>query len=157
MPRVSERVDYEGELALVVGRRARSVQPSAWREVILGFTPALDITARDLQKRDGQWWRAKGYDTFCPLGPAIETEGDGGDLLLETFVDGEKRQSGRTSQMIFDLGTLVAWVSAVMTLEPGDVILTGTPEGVGPLAPGQTVEVAIESVGRLAVRVERES
>ena len=114
------------------------------------------MTARDLQKTDGQWWRAKGFDTFGPLGPAIETDVDPSDLTVETFVDGVKKQSGRTADMIFDVGTLVAFTSAAMTLEPGDVILTGTPEGVGPIAAGQTVEVRISGVGTLAVKVEKE-
>ena len=152
LPKESARVDYEGELALVIGRRARRVNREDWRDVVFGVTCALDVTARDLQKTDGQWWRAKGFDTFCPLGPAIETDVDPSDLVLETFVDGVRRQNGKTSDFIFDVGTLVAWTSAAMTLEPGDVILTGTPEGVGPLAAGQTVEVRIsgrrEPVGR---------
>ena len=156
LPRESARVDYEGELALVIARRARRVPKDAWRDVVAGVTCALDVSARDLQKSDGQWWRAKGFDTFCPLGPALETDVDPSDLLLETLVDGAVKQSARTSLMIFDAGTLVAWVSSAMTLEPGDVILTGTPEGVAPLAPGQRVEVRIEKVGSLAVSVEKE-
>jgi 2-keto-4-pentenoate hydratase/2-oxohepta-3-ene-1,7-dioic acid hydratase in catechol pathway len=157
LPKESTRVDYEGEVALVIGRRARRVPKEAWREVVLGVTCGLDVTARDLQKTDGQWWRAKGFDTFCPLGPAIETEIDPANLVLETFVDGVQKQAGRTSDMIFDVGTLVAWTSAAMTLEPGDVILTGTPEGVGPLAAGQRVEVRISGVGTLAASVALES
>ena len=128
----------------------------AWRDVVAGVTCALDVSARDLQKSDGQWWRAKGFDTFCPLGPALETDVDPSDLLLETLVESAVKQSARTSLMIFDVGTLVAWVSSAMTLEPGDVILTGTPEGVGPLETGQRVEVRIEKVGSLAVSVEKE-
>jgi 2-keto-4-pentenoate hydratase/2-oxohepta-3-ene-1,7-dioic acid hydratase in catechol pathway len=157
LPKESQRVDYEGELALVIGRRARRVPRESWRDVVFGFTCALDITARDLQKTDGQWWRAKGFDTFCPLGPAIETDVDPADLALETFVDGERRQNARSSDLIFDVGTLIAWTSAAMTLEPGDVILTGTPEGVGPLAAGQTVEVRISGVGTLSAGVEVET
>jgi len=156
LPKEAGRVDYEGELALVIGRRARRVPKDGWRDVLFGLTVALDISARDLQKKDGQWWRAKGYDTFCPLGPSIETGVDPSDLLLETRVDGELRQSARTSDMIFDVGTVIAHVSAAMTLEPGDVILTGTPEGVGPLSPGQTVTVTIERVGTLSVKVAAE-
>jgi 2-keto-4-pentenoate hydratase/2-oxohepta-3-ene-1,7-dioic acid hydratase in catechol pathway len=156
LPPESERVDYEGELAFVIGRRARRVPKERWREVVFGYTVALDVTARDLQKKDGQWWRAKGFDTFCPLGPALETDVDASDLLLETRVDGELRQSGRTRDFIFDLPTLVSWLSAAMTLEPGDVVLTGTPEGVGPLAAGQSVEVSVEKVGRLLASVARE-
>lgn len=153
IPKDAGRVDYEGELALVVGRRARDVPKDAWRDVVFGLTCAIDVTARDLQKKDGQWWRAKGYDTFCPLGPAIETGTDPSDLLLETLVDGETRQRARTSDVIFDVGTLVAWVTAAMTLEPGDVILTGTPEGVAPLARGQRVAVRVEKVGELDVTI----
>jgi 2-keto-4-pentenoate hydratase/2-oxohepta-3-ene-1,7-dioic acid hydratase in catechol pathway len=149
-------VDFEGELALVIGRRARRVPKDAWREFVAGVTCAVDVSARDLQKSDGQWWRAKGFDTFCPLGPALETDVDPGDLLLETLVDGAVKQSARTSAMTFDAGTLVAWASSAMTLEPGDVILTGTPEGVAPLAAGQRVEVRIERVGSLVVTVEKE-
>jgi 2-keto-4-pentenoate hydratase/2-oxohepta-3-ene-1,7-dioic acid hydratase in catechol pathway len=156
LPKESARVEHEGELALVIGRRARRVPKESWRDVVLGVTCSLDVTARDLQKTDGQWWRAKGFDTFGPLGPAIETDVDPSDLTVETFVDGVKKQSGRTADMIFDVGTLVAFTSAAMTLEPGDVILTGTPEGVGPIAAGQTVEVRISGVGTLAVKVEKE-
>jgi 2-keto-4-pentenoate hydratase/2-oxohepta-3-ene-1,7-dioic acid hydratase in catechol pathway len=157
LPPESERVDFEGELALVIGRRARRVGPEAYRDVVFGVTPALDITARDLQKKDGQWWRAKGFDTFCPCGPAIETGVDASDLSLRTVLDGEIRQDGRTSRMIFDLPTLVSWVSQAMTLEPGDLLLTGTPEGVGPLAPGQLLELEIEGLLHLSVRVARET
>lgn len=156
VPPESERVDYEGELGVVLGRRVRRATPEEGRAAILGLVPALDVTARDLQKKDGQWWRAKGFDTFCPVGPAIETDADPADLLLETLLDGKVVQSGRTSLMVFDAGTLVSWVSRAVTLEPGDLILTGTPEGVGPLAPGQTVEVRVEKVGRLAVSVAAE-
>jgi 2-keto-4-pentenoate hydratase/2-oxohepta-3-ene-1,7-dioic acid hydratase in catechol pathway len=156
LPPESERVDYEGELGLVVGKRARRVPPEAWREVVFGLTVAIDVTARDLQKKDGQWWRAKGFDTFCPLGPAIVAGGDPADLLIETFVNGERRQSSRTSKMIFEVGVLVSYLSQAMTLEPGDLILTGTPEGVGRLEPGDRVEVRVEKVGTLSVSVARE-
>jgi 2-keto-4-pentenoate hydratase/2-oxohepta-3-ene-1,7-dioic acid hydratase in catechol pathway len=156
LPPESERVDFEGELALVVGRRARRVGREAYDDVVFGVTPALDISARDLQKKDGQWWRAKGFDTFCPCGPVIESGLPAADLSLKTFLDGEVRQDGRTSRMIFDLPTLVSWVSQAMTLEPGDLLLTGTPEGVGALAPGQLLEVEIEGLPRLSVRVEKE-
>lgn len=156
LPKESARVEYEGEVALVIGKRARRVSKDAWRDVVLGLTCSLDVTARDLQKTDGQWWRAKGFDTFGPLGPAIETDVDPSDLTLETFVNGALRQSGKTTDMIFDVGTLVEWTSAAMTLEPGDVILTGTPEGVGPLAAGDAVEVRVSGVGTLAVKVAGE-
>ena len=153
LPDESERVDFEGELALVIGRRARHVPKERWRDVVCGITCALDITARDLQKRDGQWWRAKGFDTFCPVGPVVDTDADPADLQLETRVDGRLAQSARTSAMLFDVGTLVAWVSAALTLEVGDLILTGTPEGVAPLEPGQRIELTIQNVGSLEVSV----
>lgn len=156
LPPESARVDHEGELAVVIGKRCRRLSREEAARAIFGYTCALDITARDLQKIDGQWWRAKGFDTFCPLGPAVETEVDPSDLLLETRVDGVLKQSGRTSAMAFDIPTLVAWASHAMTLMPGDVLLTGTPEGVSPLAPGQTLEVRIAGVGILSVRVEKE-
>ena len=156
LPPESGRVDYEGELAVVIGRRARRLSREEAKSAVFGYTVAIDVTARDLQKADGQWWRAKGFDTLCPLGPAIETDVDPLDLLLETLVDGAVKQSGRTSAMVHDVPTLVAWASHAMTLEPGDVILTGTPEGVAPLAPGQTLEVRIGKVGSLSVRVEKE-
>jgi 2-keto-4-pentenoate hydratase/2-oxohepta-3-ene-1,7-dioic acid hydratase in catechol pathway len=156
LPPESERVDFEGELALVIGRRARRVGREAFVDVVFGVTPALDISARDLQKKDGQWWRAKGFDTFCPCGPVVAAGLDASDLALRTYLDGEMKQDGRTSQMIFDLPTLVSWVSQAMTLEPGDLLLTGTPEGVGPLADGQLLELEIEGLERLSVRVARE-
>lgn len=153
LPPESNRVDFEGELALVIGKRGRRIPEEEAMTHVFGFSPSLDITARDLQKVDGQWWRAKGFDTFCPIGPAIETDVDASDLAIETRIDGAKRQSSRTSMMIFSLPRLVSWISQAMTLEPGDVILTGTPEGVGPIASGQSIEVAIEHVGSLSVRV----
>jgi len=156
LPPESTRVDHEGELTVVIGQRGRRLSREEAARAVFGYTCALDITARDLQKTDGQWWRAKGFDTFCPLGPAIETDVDPSDLLLEVMVDGVVKQSGRTSAMAFDIPTLVAWASHAMTLEPGDVILTGTPEGVSPLSPGQSVEVRIGGVGTLSVRVEKE-
>jgi 2-keto-4-pentenoate hydratase/2-oxohepta-3-ene-1,7-dioic acid hydratase in catechol pathway len=156
LPPESQRVDYEGEMALVIGRTARRISAHAWREYLLGLTCACDVTCRDLQKTDGQWWRAKGYDTFLPLGPVIDTEADPKDLALETRVDGAVRQSARTSDMFFDVGAILAFVSSAMTLFPGDVILTGTPAGVGPLAPGNRVEVTLEGVGTLAATVAAE-
>ncbi|MBT2213637.1 fumarylacetoacetate hydrolase family protein [Actinomadura sp. NEAU-AAG7] len=155
--KLSERVDYEGELALVIGRMCREVPASRAADVILGYTCANDVTARDLQKKDGQWTRAKGFDTFCPLGPWIETEVDPADLAISTTVNGEVRQDARTSQLLHAVPDLVAYVSQVMTLLPGDVILTGTPAGVGPLDIGDEVTVTIENVGSLTNRVvERE-
>lgn len=151
--KLSQRVDYEGELAVVIGRLCREVPVSRAQEVIFGYTCANDVTARDLQGRDGQWTRAKGFDTFCPLGPWIETVLDPSDLGIRTLVNGEVRQSSRTSAMIHDIPRLIAHVSQVMTLLPGDVILTGTPEGVGPLELGDTVSVEIEGIGELSNRV----
>ncbi|MEU5877986.1 fumarylacetoacetate hydrolase family protein [Spirillospora sp. NPDC047279] len=151
--KLSERVDYEGELAVVIGRLCRDVPASRAGEVVLGYTCANDVTARDLQKKDGQWTRAKGFDTFCPLGPWIETEVDPSDLAITTTVNGEVRQESRTSQLIHDVPTLIEYVSQVMTLLPGDVILTGTPAGVGPLEIGDEVTVTVENVGSLTNRV----
>ncbi|GAA4639684.1 fumarylacetoacetate hydrolase family protein [Actinoallomurus vinaceus] len=149
-PSLSERVDFEGELAIVIGRLCRDVPASRVSDVILGYTCANDVTARDLQQRDGQWTRAKGFDTFCPLGPWIETELDPSDLAITTMVNGEIRQSSRTKQLLHGIPTLVEYVSQVMTLLPGDVILTGTPEGVGPLQVDDEVAVTIENIGTLS-------
>jgi 2-keto-4-pentenoate hydratase/2-oxohepta-3-ene-1,7-dioic acid hydratase in catechol pathway len=146
---LSERVDFEGELAVVIGRLCRHVPPARVPEVIFGYTCANDVTARDLQARDGQWARAKGFDTFCPLGPWIETDVDPADLELTTIVNGEIRQNSRTSLLLHDVAALVTYVSAVMTLLPGDVLLTGTPAGVGSLKDGDEVSVTIESIGTL--------
>jgi 2-keto-4-pentenoate hydratase/2-oxohepta-3-ene-1,7-dioic acid hydratase in catechol pathway len=155
LPRQSNEVHYEGELAVVIGRICREVPRERIGEVVLGYTVANDVTARDLQKQDGQWWRAKGFDTFCPLGPYLVTGLDPADLHLVTRRDGEVVQDGRTSSMVFDVPALVEYISAAMTLLPGDVILTGTPEGVGPLAEGQRVEVEIEGIGTLSNPVIR--
>ncbi|MGN2636760.1 fumarylacetoacetate hydrolase family protein [Nocardia takedensis] len=149
LPPSSSQVDYEGELAVVIGRPCKDVPAARAREVILGYTVANDVTARDQQREDGQWTRAKGYDTFCPLGPWIETAVDPADLEIVTELDGEVRQRSRTSLLLHDIPTLIEWVSRVMTLLPGDVILTGTPEGVGPLAAGQQVSVTVEGIGTL--------
>ncbi|TYB43266.1 fumarylacetoacetate hydrolase family protein [Actinomadura chibensis] len=151
--KLSERVDYEGELAVVIGRMCREVPASRAAEVILGYTCANDVTARDLQAKDAQWTRAKGFDTFCPLGPWIETEADPADLAITTSVNGEVKQDARTSLLLHDVPALVEYVSQVMTLLPGDVILTGTPAGVGPLEIGDEVTVTIENVGSLTNRV----
>lgn len=148
-PPQSQRVDFEGELAMVIGKKARNVKSANWRDVVLGFTCANDVTARDLQKKDVQFTRGKSFDTFCPLGPHLETDLDVADLALVTRVNGEVRQSGRTSMMVFDCGTIIEFITSIMTLEPGDVVLTGTPAGVGPLAAGDTVEVEIERIGTL--------
>lgn len=151
-PGLSQRVEYEGEVAVVMGRTCRNVsEADAWRHV-LGVTCGNDVTARDIQRTDPQWTRGKGFDTFCPLGPWIVaglTEAQAGDLDVTSRVNGELRQHGNTSQMVFPAARLIAHISAVMTLEPGDVILTGTPSGVGPLWAGDTVEVEVGGVGVL--------
>ncbi|HUJ05502.1 MAG TPA: fumarylacetoacetate hydrolase family protein [Streptosporangiaceae bacterium] len=147
---VSERTDYEGELAVVIRRLCRQVPAERAAEVIFGYTCANDVTARDLQARDGQWTRAKGFDTFCPLGPWIETDADPSDLGLTTRVNGEVRQDTRTSLLLHDVAALVGFVSQVMTLLPGDVLLTGTPAGIGPLDKGDEVSVTIEGIGTLS-------
>ncbi len=153
IPEVSSQVDYEGELAVVMGRRAHRIDPDEAESHILGFTCANDVTARDLQSKDGQWTRAKGFDGFCPLGPWVETDLDPSDLLLETLLNGEIVQSASTSDMIFDPYGLVSFISHVMTLLPGDVVLTGTPGGIGQLSAGDVVEVRIEGIGSLVNRV----
>lgn len=149
-PPQSERTDFEGELAVVIGRVAKNVPASRALEHVFGYTIANDVTARDLQKSDGQWSRAKGFDTFCPLGPAIETEFDfdGGARILAR-VNGEVRQDGPISDMVHSVPDLIAYASAAFTLLPGDVILTGTPAGVGPFAAGDTVEIEITGLGIL--------
>lgn len=150
LPPASQRVDYEGELALIIGRKCRHFRAGdAVRPFILGYTALNDVTARDLQKPDWQWTRAKGFDTFCPVGPIIETDLPSPETTVETFVNGVKKQSGRVDQMIFPIPVVLAWITAVMTLLPGDIIATGTPSGVGPLAAGDVVEVAVSEVGIL--------
>src|SRR6266852_2997059 len=148
-PSMSQRVDFEGELAIVIGRQARSVPAAKWRDYVRGFTCANDVTARDLQKKDVQFTRGKSFDTFCPLGPCIETDLDPADLSLVTRVNGQVKQNGRTSMMVFPCSVIIEFITSVMTLEPGDVILTGTPSGVGPLQAGDMVEVEIEGIGTL--------
>jgi 2-keto-4-pentenoate hydratase/2-oxohepta-3-ene-1,7-dioic acid hydratase in catechol pathway len=148
-PAMSEQVEYECELAVVIGRKARQVAEADATGYVLGYTCANDVTARDLQRRDSQWSRAKGFDTFCPLGPWIETEIDPGDLHIETRVNGVVKQSSRTSDLVFRVPRTVSYVSQIMTLLPGDVILTGTPSGVGPVQPGDVMEVEIEGIGVL--------
>jgi 2-keto-4-pentenoate hydratase/2-oxohepta-3-ene-1,7-dioic acid hydratase in catechol pathway len=150
LPAESKQVEHEGELAIVIGSIARNVTAADYADVVFGYTIANDVTARDIQKADGQWARAKGYDTFCPLGPVIETEFDFSNASIETRVDGELRQSGNTAQMIHSIPEIIAFASSVWTLLPGDVILTGTPAGVGPFTDGQTVEVAIAGLGILS-------
>ena len=151
MPAVSGRVDYEGEIAVVMGRVCSWLGDNeSATPYIAGLTCLNDVTARDLQNPDGQWTRAKGFDTFCPVGPFIETEFDFGAASVETFVNGKRRQSGRTSEMMFSVDVILRWISRVMTLVPGDIIATGTPAGVGPLAAGDVVEVAVSGVGTLS-------
>jgi 2-keto-4-pentenoate hydratase/2-oxohepta-3-ene-1,7-dioic acid hydratase in catechol pathway len=149
LPRNSERVDHEAELAIVVGRLCREVPRQRAFDVVLGYTCGNDVTARDHQAADGQWTRGKSHDTFCPLGPWIETDLDATDVAVRASVDGQVRQDARTSQLIHDLPAIVEWVTAFMTLLPGDVILTGTPAGVGPIVAGETVTVTVEGVGSL--------
>jgi 2-keto-4-pentenoate hydratase/2-oxohepta-3-ene-1,7-dioic acid hydratase in catechol pathway len=149
LPPESKRVDYEGELALVVGRRIKAWPQERWLDALAGVCCANDVTARDLQKKDKQFARSKSFDTFCPIGPAIVSGVDPSDLAIETRVNGAVRQTSRTSSMVFSPAFLVAYVSRMMTLLPGDLILTGTPAGVGPLAAGDVVEVEIEGVGVL--------
>jgi 2-keto-4-pentenoate hydratase/2-oxohepta-3-ene-1,7-dioic acid hydratase in catechol pathway len=162
LPPESARVEHEAELGVVIGRRARLVSKERAMEHVFGFTCVCDVTARDLQRTDGQWTRAKGFDTFCPVGPFIETDFDPGHAHIVCRVNGEVRQDASTAQMIFDVPTLVAYVSRVMTLEPGDLLITGTPEGVGPLAAGDALEVEIGAeeggriLGVLRLRVARE-
>ena len=149
LPWQSERVEHEAELAVVIGRLCRDVPADRVHEVILGYTCANDVTARDLQRIDNQWGRAKGFDTFCPLGPWIVTDLEPEDLAVSLRVNGEVRQQGSTNEMVFDVVELVSWVSSIMTLLPGDVILTGTPAGVGPLLAGDEVTVSIAGIGSL--------
>ncbi|MGH3170726.1 MAG: fumarylacetoacetate hydrolase family protein [Trebonia sp.] len=151
--KLTDRVDYEGELAVIIGRLCRDVPKERAEDVIFGYACANDVTARDLQARDGQWTRAKGFDTFCPLGPWMETGTNPADLGITTTVNGDVRQHARTSELLWDVPSLIAFVSSVMTLLPGDVLLTGTPEGVGPLTDGDEVAVTIESIGTLTNKV----
>jgi 2-keto-4-pentenoate hydratase/2-oxohepta-3-ene-1,7-dioic acid hydratase in catechol pathway len=143
------QLDFEGELALVIGRLARGIPAERALDVVLGYTCANDVTARDQQRADGQFTRAKGYDTFCPLGPWIETDLDPSDLAVTTTLNGEPRQTGRTSQLVHSVRDVIAFITGVMTLLPGDVILTGTPAGVGPMVAGDEVSVSVEGIGTL--------
>ena len=156
LPPQSQRVEHEAELAVVIGRRSRWLNPDQVSEAILGYTVANDVTARDLQRRDGQWTRGKGFDTFCPIGPWIETEFDAADAVISCTVNGELRQMGSTRDMVFPLKQLVAYASSVMTLEPGDLLLTGTPAGVGPLVDGDELVTSIERLGELRNPVRAE-
>jgi len=156
LPPQSQQVEHEGELVAVIGKRGRNITAEQARQYIMGYTVGNDITARDLQKSDGQWTRAKGFDTFCPFGPWIDTEFDISDALITCKVSGQPRQMASTRDMLFGVGTLVAFISSVMTLEPGDLLFTGTPAGVGPLKDGDEVVVDIEGLGRLSNPVRKE-
>ncbi len=149
LPPQSKLVEHEAELAVVIGKKCRWVSSEEAKNYIFGYTVANDITARDLQRRDGQWTRGKGFDTFCPLGPWIETELDAADALVSCRVNDELRQMTSTREMVFTIGQLVAFISSTMTLEPGDVILTGTPSGVGPLTDGDLLVTSVEGIGSL--------
>jgi 2-keto-4-pentenoate hydratase/2-oxohepta-3-ene-1,7-dioic acid hydratase in catechol pathway len=148
-PAMAPSIDYEGELAIVISRICKDVPKEKYADVVYGYTIANDVTSRELQKRDGQWMRAKSFDTFCPLGPWIETEFIPGAQRIETIVDGILKQSEPISSMIFDIPTIINFVSSVMTLLPGDVILTGTPSGIGPMGAGEKVQISIEGIGQL--------
>ncbi len=154
MPSMSSRVDYEAELAVVIGKTAVKVPEEKAGEHILGYTCLNDVTARDLQAKDGQWTRAKGFDTFCPIGPWVETELDPWDLRVELFLNHERRQHSRTSNLVFNVFRLVSYVSHIMTLVPGDIIATGTPSGIGPMSAGDSVEVRVEGIGSLVNHVK---
>jgi 2-keto-4-pentenoate hydratase/2-oxohepta-3-ene-1,7-dioic acid hydratase in catechol pathway len=157
LPAVSQRVDYEGEIAVVIGRTARRVPESRALEHVFGYTCLNDVTARDLQRQDIQFTRAKGFDTFCPVGPAITAGLDHETLAILTLVNGALRQSAGALEMLFGIPALISYVTGVMTLSPGDLIATGTPAGVGPLAAGDEVTVSIEGVGDLVNRVEADA
>jgi 2-keto-4-pentenoate hydratase/2-oxohepta-3-ene-1,7-dioic acid hydratase in catechol pathway len=153
-PSISREVHHEAELAVVMGRVAHHIRAEDAARYVLGYTAANDVTARDLQRRDGQWARAKGFDTFCPLGPAIETELDPAErLAVIARVNGEVRQAGFTADMVFGVAEILEFVTRVMTLLPGDVVLTGTPAGVGPVSPGDVMEVEVDGIGTLVNRV----
>ena len=156
LPPQSQQIEHEAELVAVIGKRGRWIPPDAALDHILGYTIGNDITARDLQRRDGQWTRGKGFDTFCPIGPWIATEFDPADAMITCYVNGEMRQMASTRDMVFSVRQLVAFASSVMTLEAGDLLFTGTPAGVGPLLAGDRVEVNIEGLGSLSNPVEAE-
>ncbi|MCZ7554356.1 MAG: 2-hydroxyhepta-2,4-diene-1,7-dioate isomerase [Anaerolineae bacterium UTCFX2] len=156
LPPQSQQVEHEAELVVVIGKRGRWLSPEESLDYILGYTVGNDVTARDLQRKDEQWTRAKGFDTFCPIGPWIETDFDPADSLITCHVNGEMRQMSSTRDMIFNVRQLIAYVSSVMTLEPGDLIMTGTPAGVGPLLDGDLVEATVEGLGTLRNPVVKE-
>lgn len=150
LPPQSSQVEHEAELVIVIGKRGRHIPAESAQDHVLGYTIGNDVTARDLQRTDGQWTRAKGFDTFCPFGPWIDTNFDPADALITCRVNGQMRQLASTRDMVFGVGVLIAYISSVMTLEPGDLIFTGTPAGVSPLQPGDTVEVEIDGLGVLS-------
>ena len=156
LPPQSAQVEHEAELVAVVGKRGRHITTEDARNYILGYTVGNDVTARDLQKTDGQWTRAKGFDTFCAFGPWIDTDFDPSDAVVTCRVNGQMRQMASTRDMVFSVATLVAYISSVMTLEPGDLIFTGTPAGVGPLKPGDRVDVEIDGLGAISNPVKAE-
>lgn len=156
LPPQSEQVDHEAELTVVIGKRGRWIPAEKALQYVFGYTVGNDVTARDLQHRDGQWTRSKGFDTFCPIGPWIETDFDPSDALVSCYVNKEMRQMASTRDMIFNVRQLIAFISSIMTLEPGDLIMTGTPSGVGRLASGDIVEANIEGIGSLRNPVETE-
>jgi 2-keto-4-pentenoate hydratase/2-oxohepta-3-ene-1,7-dioic acid hydratase in catechol pathway len=156
-PAMSRQVDYEAELAVVIGRTCRHVKPEDFRDYVLGYTCINDVTARDLQRKDGQFTRSKSFDTFAPLGPWIETAiPDPDNLTVEAYLNGERRQHGNTRNMVFPVAAQVSFISRIMTLHPGDVIATGTPFGIGPMVPGDVVEIRVEGIGRLQNRLVTE-
>ncbi|MCF7907584.1 MAG: fumarylacetoacetate hydrolase family protein [Candidatus Omnitrophica bacterium] len=152
-PKNVKRLDYEAELALIIKKKAKDVSVKEAKKYILGFTCLNDVTARDLQKKDGQWARAKSFDTFCPIGPCLKTDLDLSNLRIQTYLNGKLRQDSTTQQLIFSVEYLVSFISKIMTLYPGDIISTGTPPGVGKMEPGDQVEVVIEGIGRLRNKV----
>lgn len=156
LPPQSKQVEHEAELAVIIGKRGRWLTPANAIEHIFGYTIANDVTARDLQRKDGQWTRGKGFDTFCPVGPWIETDFSPADAMITCHVNGTMRQMASTRDMVFNIGQLLVYASSFMTLEPGDLLLTGTPAGVGPLAAGDVVEVSIDGLGALSNPVRNE-
>ena len=156
LPPQSQNVEHEAELVAVIGKRGRNITVEVAKDYVFGYTVGNDVTARDLQRSDGQWTRAKGFDTFCPFGPWVDTDFDPSDAVITSRVNGQPRQMASTRDMIFNVNMLIAFISSVMTLEPGDLIFTGTPAGVGPLKDGDEVVVEIEGLGKLSNPVRKE-
>jgi len=152
-PKISKRVDYEGELAVVIRKKAKDIKAKDVKKYILGYTCLNDVTARDIQRKDGQWSRAKSFDTFCPIGPFVETNIDPSNLRIKTYLNGKPKQDSSTKDFIFPVDKLILFISRVMTLLPGDVISTGTPSGVGPMKKNDIIEVEIEGIGRLINKI----